>query len=127
MSQAGFYVPGIDDVKSGRMGTLQITDMESISRADLMIAGNDEFECLKFERRRVFEFRGTALYFSSPEDVILSKLSWSQRSGSEKQWRDVLGVLKVQAENLDFDYWKQWSRRLNITDVLNQALTEATI
>ncbi|MBD1930437.1 MULTISPECIES: hypothetical protein [Cyanophyceae] len=127
LTKAGFYVPGIDDMKSGRMKTLQITEIESISRADLVIAGTDEFEQLKFERRRVVEFEDTALYFSSPEDVILNKLLWRQRSGSEKQWRDVLGVLKVQAENLDFDYLTQWAERLNIVDVLNQVVTEAGI
>lgn len=127
LTKAGFYVPGIDDMKSGRMKTLQITEIESISRADLVIAGTDEFEQLKFERRRVVEFEDTALYFSSPEDVILNKLLWRQRSGSEKQWRDVLGVLKVQAENLDFEYLTQWAERLNIVDVLNQVMTEAGI
>jgi hypothetical protein len=125
--QAGFYVPGVDDVKSGRMRTLQITDIESISRADLVVAGTDEFERLNFERRRVIEFEGIALYFASPEDVILNKLRWRQRSGSEKQWRDVLGVLKVQADNLDFDYLTQWAEKLCIADALNQALTDAGI
>lgn len=127
LTLSGFYVPGVDDVKSGRMRTLQITDMESISRADLMVAGTDEFERLKFERRRVIEFEGTALYFASPEDVILNKLRWRQQSGSEKQWRDVLGVLKVQTENLDFDYLTQWAGQLGIEAALNQALTEAGI
>lgn len=121
----GFYVPSTDDVKSGRMRTLQITDMESISRADLVVAGTDEFERLKFERRRVIEFEGVALYFASPEDVILNKLQWRQRSGSEKQWRDVLGILKVQIESLDYNYLNVWALRLSIAADLNQAMSEA--
>ncbi|NEO34252.1 MAG: nucleotidyltransferase family protein [Symploca sp. SIO3C6] len=127
LSQAGFYVPGVNEVKSGRIRTLQITDIESISRADLVLAGTDEFERLKFERRRVIEFEDTALYFASPEDLILNKLCWRQYSSSEKQWRDVLGVLKVQTENLDFDYLRQWAEQLGITDALNQVMTEAGI
>lgn len=127
LTEAGFYVPGIDDVKSGRMRTLQIIEMESISRADLVVAGTDEFERLKFTRRRVIEFEGTALYFASPEDVILNKLRWRQRSGSEKQWRDVLGVLKVQAENLDFGYMRDWAEQLGLVDALNQAVTESGV
>lgn len=126
LSNAGFYVAGVDDVKSGRMQILQITDIESISRADLVVAGTDEFDRLKFERRRVFATSvAAALYFASPEDVILNKLLWRQRSGSEKQWRDVLGVLKVQAENLELGYLTQWASRLGLADDLNQALTEA--
>lgn len=128
LTEAGFYVPGVDDVKSGRMRTLQITEMESISRADLVVAGTDEFDRLKFERRRVFATSGgQALYFASPEDVILNKLRWRQQSGSEKQWRDVLGVLKVQSENLDYSYLTEWAERLGLADTLNQALTEAGI
>jgi hypothetical protein len=127
LTEAGFYVPGIDDVKSGRMRTLQIIEMESISRADLVVAGTDEFERLKFTRRRVIEFEGTALYFASPEDVILNKLRWRQRSGSEKQWRDVLGVLKVQAENLDYGYMREWAEQLGLIDALNQAVTESGV
>jgi len=127
LTEAGFYVPGIDDVKSGRMRTLQIIEMESISRADLVVAGTDEFERLKFARRRVIEFEGTALYFASPEDVILNKLRWRQRSGSEKQWRDVLGVLKVQAENLDYGYMREWAEQLGLIDALNQAVTESGV
>ena len=127
LTEAGFYVPGIDDVKSGRMRTLQIIEMESISRADLVVAGTDEFERLKFARRRVIEFEGTALYFASPEDVILNKLRWRQRSGSEKQWRDVLGVLKVQAENLDYGYMRELAEQLGLVDALNQAVTESGV
>lgn len=125
LRECGFYVPGIDDVTSGRMRTLQITDMESISRADLILAGTGEFERLKFERRRVIEFEDTRLYFASPEDVILNKLRWRQRSGSEKQWRDVLGVLKVQGEQLDFDYLWQWAEILGLALNLDQAFSEA--
>jgi len=125
LSECGFYVPGIDDVALGRMKTLQITDIESISRADLIVAGTDEFEQLKFERRRVIEFESTMLYFASPEDVILNKLQWRQRSSSEKQWRDVLGVLKVQDEQLDFDYLWQWAEILGLALDLDQAFTEA--
>lgn len=128
MAEAGFYVSGVDDVKSGRMRTLQITEIESISRADLVIAGTDEFDGLKFERRRIFATSGAeALYFASPEDVILNKLRWRQRSGSEKQWRDVLGVLKVQGETLDYAYLRDWAERLGLTDDLSRALTEAGI
>jgi hypothetical protein len=45
------------------------------------------------------------VYFLSPEDLILSKLVWSKKSGySEKQFHDVKGVLRVQMANLDYPY-----------------------
>jgi hypothetical protein len=122
----GFYVPGVDDVKSGRLTTLGITHTESISRADLMIAGADEFEQEKFVRIRAIDFPGLpSLNFASPEDLILSKLRWGQCTQSEKQWRDVLGVIKVQADQLDFEYLSLWAERLNLVDSLSRALAAA--
>ncbi|MFP4578024.1 MAG: hypothetical protein ACLFT9_20815 [Coleofasciculus sp.] len=123
LSECGFSVPNV--VKLGRMRTLKITDMESISRADFLITGTEEFDRLKFERRPVIEFENTRLYFASPEDVILSKIRWKQSSGSEKQWRDVLAVLKVQGEQLDFDYLWEWAENLGLTLDLDRAFTEA--
>jgi hypothetical protein len=42
-----------------------------------------------------------------------------------KQWTDVLGILKVQGELLDFDYLWQWAEILSIANDLDQAFTEA--
>jgi hypothetical protein len=60
-----------------------------------------------------------------PEDVVLAKLLWRKPSGSMKQWTDVLGILKVQGEQLNFDYLWQWAEILNVTNDLDQAFTEA--
>ncbi len=63
-------------------------------------------------------------YVASPEDTLLAKLEWYRQGGevSERQWRDVLGVLKVQAENLDFDYLQSMAEELNVKDLLDRAL-----
>lgn len=124
----GFYSSGAEDVKAGRLETLGVTHIETISRADLMVAGNDEFAQLKFQRRQMLPFPDhPLLYVASPEDLILSKLQWGQRSQSEKQWRDVQGILKVQGEQLDYAYLATWAERLELLNLLNQALLEAGI
>lgn len=117
----GFYVSGVDDAVSGCMKTLQITDQTTIERADLVIAGNETWEAVKFSRRQLIN----QFYLASPEDVILNKLRWGQHSQSEKQWRDVLGVLKVQGTKLDFVYLQEWAERLGLTDDLNRAMGAA--
>lgn len=50
---------------------------------------------------------------------------WSRHSQSEKQWRDVLGILKLQALNLDYAYLTQWAEDLNLVDAFSRALSEA--
>ena len=44
--------------------------------------------------------------FASPEDTILSKLEWYRLGGevSEREWRDILGVLKTRTGELDLVY-----------------------
>ncbi len=66
-------------------------------------------------------------YLASPEDVILRKLDWYKSGGgiSERQWKDVLGVLKVQAATLDYEYMRQWADRLALKELLEQAMSEA--
>lgn len=124
----GFYVPGAEDVKTGRMRSLSVTHIESISRADLVVSGTEVFDQLRFQRRRLITVpSGEQVYFSSPEDIILAKLLWGQRSSSEKQWRDVLGVLKVQQAALDYGYLGEWAERLELSELLSQALLQAGI
>jgi len=65
--------------------------------------------------------------FASPEDTILAKLEWYRVGGevSERQWRDILGVLKTRGEALDWDYLQQWASELKVSDLLERALQQA--
>ena len=60
--------------------------------------------------------------------MILRKLQWYEEGGrvSERQWKDVLGVLKTQGERLDAVYLAEWARRLGLIDLLTEAQSEAT-
>ena len=64
---------------------------------------------------------------ATAEDIILQKLHWFQLGNrvSERQWDDVLGVLKVQRKRLDFDYLKDWASRTGVEDLLRQAYEDA--
>jgi hypothetical protein len=64
----------------------------------------------------------------SPEDIVLLKLRWFKETGgtSERQWNDVLGVLAVQAEALDFDYLTDSAKELGLQELLDRAKAEAS-
>ena len=65
--------------------------------------------------------------FASPEDTVLSKLEWYRMGGevSDRQWRDILGVLKTRAGELDIDYLLKWADELKVSDLLKRILNEA--
>ncbi|MBE9117916.1 hypothetical protein IQ249_18625 [Lusitaniella coriacea LEGE 07157] len=126
LEKIGFYVLRVEDVRARRMRTLGITHTTTIARADLIMADDTEFDRVKFSRHQAIDIPNRdILYFASPEDVILNKLRWGQASQSEKQWRDVLGILKVQTTQLDLDYLNHWANRLKLTPILLQAFNEA--
>ena len=71
----------------------------------------------------------TEFYFASPEDIIISKLQWYVLGGkvSERQWLDVIGVIKVQGESLDKNYLQVWSKKLGIFELLKKAFQDAGV
>jgi hypothetical protein len=78
-------------------------------------------------RRQTFTFgKEVSAKFASPEDTILSKLEWFRMSGegSDHQWRDILGVLKTKAGDLDLDYLRQWAKELKISDLFERAFAQ---
>jgi hypothetical protein len=70
--------------------------------------------------------QGRTLRVASPEDTVAQKLSWYRLGGeiSERQWRDVAGVLGVQGEKLELDYLRATADALGVRDLLERALTE---
>ena len=68
-------------------------------------------------------------YVASAEDIILAKLEWYRLGGevSERQWRDVQGLLEVSGNRLDQNYLRRWAATLNVSELLERALSEATL
>ncbi len=66
-------------------------------------------------------------YIAQSEDIVLAKLEWFRAGGetSDRQWRDILGVLKLQCFDIDFEYMEKWAREINVSDLLERALDES--
>lgn len=69
---------------------------------------------------------GVRFFVESPEDAILAKLVW-RRAGnevSERQWGDILDVVRVQRGRLDLAYLRKWAKELGVEDLLEPALKQ---
>jgi hypothetical protein len=72
------------------------------------------------------ENASTNFFLASPEDIVLAKLEWYRLGDevSERQWGDVIGVLKIQGDSLDRLYLDQWAAELRVADLLAKAWKE---
>jgi hypothetical protein len=112
--------------------SFNLIHLESLFKIDIFILKQDPFSQQAFSRRTekpVSDDPAQKLFFPAPEDIILIKLDWYKRAGGSlsQQWKDVLGVLKVQGGQLDLNYLRSWAKELRIFDLLLKALEEAGI
>jgi hypothetical protein len=64
---------------------------------------------------------------ATAEDTVIAKLEWYRASGeaSDRQWLDLVGVIKVQGPAIDGAYLREWSAKLGLTALLDRALMDA--
>lgn len=108
----------------------KLIDNETGWKIDIFILNQEPFQIARFQRKKQVSIdeMGQTLNFSSPEDTILQKLIWYKKTHkqSAKQWRDILGILKLQQSNLDFTYLNKWAQTLKLSQELEQVLQEST-
>jgi hypothetical protein len=89
-----------------------------------------DLEALRRRQREVVEVEPLVeAYLAAPDDILLTKLEWFRMGGetSERQWRDVLGIIKLQLFDLDFEYLRHWAQEIAVADLLEKALDDAGI
>ena len=112
-----------------RRSSFNVIHLESILKIDVFIAKSRVFDQEEFRRVQLKTLEGSdrPFYVASPEGTILNKLEWYRMGGevSDRQWNDILGVLKVQGTNLDMAYLQRWAVALKVSDLLERALVDA--
>lgn len=111
-------------------GSFNALHRTTYMRIDAYVRAIDEHFAEELRRaQRITLDRGAEQYarFVTAEDIVLEKLRWYELGGrtSERQWSDVLGVLKLQAARLELAYLRHWGARLGVSESLERALTAA--
>jgi hypothetical protein len=99
----------------------------SMLKVALFVAGGTPLDAQQLARRRMVSLgEGVAIAVHPPEDILLQKLRWYRLGGeiSDRQWRDVMGIVRVQGARLDLDYLRQNAPTLAVDDLLERALRE---
>ena len=96
-------------------------------KVDLFVAGGTPLDARQLARRLAVDLGdGRVCYVHPPEDILLQKLRWYRRGGevSDRQWRDVAAIVRVQSQRLDREYLREGARILGVSDLLDRALAE---
>lgn len=92
---------------------------------DVYLSSGRPFEVAQFQRAQVVDIPGEpggALRVASAEDTVLAKLEWYKLAPSDRQWRDVQAIMRVQDNALDQAYLHVWADALGLADLLEWAL-----
>ena len=113
-----------------RRASFNVVHLGTMFKADVFIAGRDSWTREELKRGRIEQFeiakRSVAIRFASPEDTLLHKLVWYKLGNeiSERQWRDVIGILKIQGPSLDDRYLDTWADAIDVVSLLTRARRE---
>ncbi len=131
--EPAFYVQA-DDIRDAirSRSSFNLIHFETMFKVDIFVFKGRPFDKAQFERRAsqiVVTDSEHAAYFASAEDTVLAKLEWYRMGGevSDRQWNDILGILKAQAATLDIAYLRRWASSLGVADLLGRALKDAAL
>lgn len=117
---AGFYTPPVDSIRTEltARGMFNVIDLESQWKADLIVCKDRPFSREEFRRRQPATLAGVDVHLVTVEDSILSKLEWALATGSDRQRRDIAGMLHSGHDRIDYGYLDRWAPDLGVQGLL---------
>jgi hypothetical protein len=122
LDPAAFYVSAkAAEEALRRRGLFNVIDLASGWKVDLIVRQDRPFSHSEFGRRAAGRILGVDLFVATAEDTILAKLEWARLGESERQLRDVVGVIEVCGDALDRAYIARWTRELGVEALWERA------
>ena len=111
-----------------RRTSFNIIHFETTEKIDVFCLRDDPFAVAGLKNRIALDLgEGRTAPVASPGDMVVEKLRWYRRGGevSDRQWRDVQGVLQVSGAMLDLAQLRFWADEIGVRDLLEKALDDA--
>lgn len=129
--QDDYYIP-VNRLRSAvaRRSSCNLIHLVTMFKIDLFVSKGRPYdrEAAARARYQALDEAPDATRFpvASAEDVVLAKLEWFRLGGetSERQWWDVLGVLRV-TPDLDRAHLEYWADELGVASLLERAFSDA--
>jgi len=106
-------------------GQFNVIDLATGWKIDLVSRMGRPFSRAEFDRRLAIELDGVPLSIAAAEDVVIAKLEWAKRGGSERQIGDAAGILRIRGVKLDRSHIERWVRELGLEVQWNAACAAA--
>jgi hypothetical protein len=115
LEAGGWYV----DAETARSALAERSFFNAIDPAtgwkvDFVVRKDRPFSRQEFDRRILANLLGLQVWIVSPEDMVVAKLEWAARGGSDRQLADVAAILQVSGERLDLGYVERWVTALGL-------------
>jgi hypothetical protein len=111
--------------------SFNLIHLDTMFKIDVFVSKRRPYdlEAMSRARSETLESAASTRAFpvASAEDTVLAKLEWFRAGGevSERQWTDIVGVLRARAVELDVGYLERWAGALAVRDLLDRARSEA--
>jgi hypothetical protein len=109
-----------------RRSAFNLIHLSTSFKVDIFVSRGREFDKSAFARSKISRL-GTAesgidVPVASAEDILLAKLDWYRagNESSERQWGDVTRLVKLNRENIDWNYLEFAAREIRVTDLLER-------
>jgi hypothetical protein len=115
----GWYVDG-EAAQTALAERGQFNAIAGDAKLDFMVRKDRPFSIEEFGRRRRVRLPDAEATIVSVEDLILAKLQWGSETGSDRQLRDVAGMVEVAGDQLDRRYVERWAADLGVLEAWRQ-------
>lgn len=102
-----------------------VTNQDTRFKVELFLLSDDPFDQERFRRRVPIVLQGKEAFVTSAEDVVIQKVRWLKRQNRTKDHDDLIGVLSVSGEKLDWPYLERWCREHGTWELLNEVRAKA--